>query len=55
MSEICDYKLNDTYYCKSILYDILLRMKSEKCEPQFAFYYSRVTVLDFVPVHTHTQ
>lgn len=27
MSEICDYKLNDTYYCKPILYDILLIMK----------------------------
>lgn len=27
---------------------------SEKCEHQFALYYSRVTILDFVTVHTHT-
>lgn len=27
MSEIGDYKLNDTHYCKSFFYDFNLKMK----------------------------
>lgn len=61
MSEICDYKINNTYYCKSILYETELEMKfrtniyKNKCKPQPALSYLRVTFLLFFTVHTHNH
>lgn len=56
MSEMGDYKLND----ESFLYDIHMNLKYraniyKPCESQPVLSYSRVTVLDFVIVHTNKK